>query len=195
MTCCSAVLAIAVAAVAAANIVDYPELGLSVDIPDGYRERPDFAMGNPDVLAAFVEAEPFKSDQHIVIWIQRLRDVIDEGWIEVYGASPRMQVTTVGWRGINLPLIRTPNSTGGVVRTQINAQVPTTPEAILFGVIGPTDRDEDITGVMAHLIASTTGETNWQVDEGGVPVWLIGLAALLVGACAGYLASRLRTSA
>jgi len=157
----------------------------------GYRERPDFAMGNPDLLAAFVEAEPFRSDEHIVIWVQRLRSVLDEGWVDVFAGAQGAQMSTVPWRGTSLPLIKTPNTAGGVRRTQINVQLPMKPEAIMLGLVGPVDRDEDLTALTKEMVTSVEGETNWQLDDGGVPTWLIAVIALIIGAAIGFIAARL----
>jgi hypothetical protein len=184
-------LAITITTTAIGKIVEYPELGVAITIPDGYRERPDFAMGNPDVLAAFVEAEPYRGEEHIVIWVQRLRNVIDEGWVDVFAGAQGAQMWTVPWRGTSLPLIKTPNTAGGLRRTQINVQLPMKPEAILLGLVGPVDRDEDLTALMGEIVAGVEGETNWQLDKGGLPTWVIAVIALIIGAAAGFIAARL----
>jgi hypothetical protein len=189
---CWFVLALAGATTAFGNVVEYSELGVKITIPDGYRERPDFAMGSPDVLGAFVEAEPYRSEDHVVIWIQRMRDVIDEGWIDVFTGAQGTQISTVRWRGTSLPVVKTVNTAGGLRRTQLNVQLPMTPEALLLGLVGPVERDEDLTDLVGELVSTVEGETNWLVDDGGLPSWVIAMLALIAGVGVGFLASRIR---
>jgi hypothetical protein len=191
VACCCVGFAIAITATANGKTIDYPELGVSITIPDGYRERPDFVMGNPDMLAAFVEAEPYRAEEHVVIWVQRMRDVIDEGWIDVFAGSQGAQLLTIPWRGTDLPLIKTPNTAGGLRRTQINVQIPMKPEAIHIGLVGPVDRDEELTALIEEIVTGVEGETNWRLDKAGIPTWVIAVIALIIGAAIGFIAARL----
>jgi hypothetical protein len=182
-------------AAALAAAVDFEELAMSVAIPEGYRERPDFAMGNPDVLAVYVETEPFNAEEHLVVWVQRMRDVVEEGWIDIAASSQGTQTRIVTWRGLKLPVVRVPNNAGGLRRTQVTTTVPLTPEAIQLGLTGPTEREEELTAVMEQLIAGTEGETNWQAKNQLLPIVLAAVLALIIGAAGGFILGRIRQQA
>lgn len=155
-------LLLALASVASAARVEDPDLGFTLDIPEGFEPDPAILGADRDFVHAFAKDDPAGGFSTIIV-IERMRGTIGRERLDPAKLPPgfKGKLFTAKWNGFDVEATEVPEELNGVPTINYNAQVPLKREAIQLRVVGPQSKVKELRALLDQLLDGLKGETNW----------------------------------
>ena len=150
-------------AAAAAEVIDDPQLGLTLELPQGLVAFPEYRDSDPKLKYAFRMEDIKPGETAIGLSIEPLGGVIDPGRLPVerFPKEIAAKPLVATWQGFQLDGMEGTKTVEGSEFSVIIIQVPLKREAIQLVVFGPADRKSEVQRLLKMTLKGLKGETNW----------------------------------
>lgn len=170
LVCLVYVLLLVIGAVsdARAEVVSNVAPPFKITIPDGFVARPDQVKA--DQIVAFHRAGFSAGDVGTIVAVDRMHGTIGRekpslADVAKLGGDATAAIEPARWKGFEVWQVRMTQSLAGKDLVFFLVQVPLKPEAIQVKVAVDAKNEPDGRAIMAQVLASVEGETNWLNDR------------------------------
>lgn len=139
------------------------KLGFDLILPDGFAEAPELLETQPNILHGFRLGDPEDDEPDVYVVIEKL-----------IGTLPRTRMRKEDlpdfnghlirpkWQGYDVNGVALVEEVEGWALITYNVQIPLRRGAIQVKLIGPKEREADLSQMLDQILANLTGESNWQ---------------------------------
>jgi hypothetical protein len=143
--------------------VSSPELGFTLNLPDGFVARPDLVGKTPDIVYAFQHGDAAEGELPVLLFVEKLGGVIGRERLDKAHMPPGFNgdLFVTQWQGFDVDGLKVFEDVNGVKAITYNVQIPLKRQAVQIKLFGRADREAELQPLLRQALDGLKGDSNW----------------------------------